>query len=508
MAQFVKNFAAYRLDEILGDWKPYDEWIHNSVERTCKKNGVAFGPRMRWRSTTGCPPGPASGCTRGAGQGGEGDPARHPLQCHGCADPFQRRQARRAFPRGLYGAAGQAYKPRFQAFEYMFDMLGCGPEDVLHCSSSFRYDLMSAYDLGIKNKVWVNRGHEPANPIMNIPRSRISAACPASWASEKRRPVMRFTSYWADTAPAFTGGTPGSVEGAYDVAIVGGGFTGLEAARTLAKAGARGWCWRAGASAPAPRAATGGQPEQRACPFLSRGEIAPRSGAGGHALPGLRRRGGSHRADRRRRADPVQFQARGQAEAGLEARSLRGLARNFEALHREVDPDTAMLDRSAIADEVAVAGVPRRHAIAQERGDAHGALRGRSCGCRRAPRGDHLRECGGDGAPSGGRSPCARNHAGAGLGAGGSGGHRRLHVRPLLVVPPADRGRRQLHRCHAPAQQSGDRLRHRARAHLRDLAEHRQLFPSVARRPPDLRRPRPLFPRSRISAPMPGAARS
>ncbi len=32
-------------------------------------------------------------------------------------------------------------------------------------SSSFRHDLMSAYDLGIKSKVWVNRGHEPANPF-------------------------------------------------------------------------------------------------------------------------------------------------------------------------------------------------------------------------------------------------------------------------------------------------------------------------------------------------------
>jgi len=58
----------------------------------------------------------------------------------------------------------QAYKPRFKAFEYMLDMLGCGPEDIVHCSSSFRYDLMSAYGLGIKNKIWVNRGHEPANP--------------------------------------------------------------------------------------------------------------------------------------------------------------------------------------------------------------------------------------------------------------------------------------------------------------------------------------------------------
>jgi 2-haloacid dehalogenase len=58
----------------------------------------------------------------------------------------------------------QAYKPRMQAFEYMFDRLGCGPEDVLHVSSSFRYDLMTAHDLGIVDKAFVNRGHEPANP--------------------------------------------------------------------------------------------------------------------------------------------------------------------------------------------------------------------------------------------------------------------------------------------------------------------------------------------------------
>jgi 2-haloacid dehalogenase len=44
MAHFIKNFAAYRLDEILGDWKPYNEVIHNAVERTCRKNGVTFHP--------------------------------------------------------------------------------------------------------------------------------------------------------------------------------------------------------------------------------------------------------------------------------------------------------------------------------------------------------------------------------------------------------------------------------------------------------------------------------
>ncbi len=54
----------------------------------------------------------------------------------------------------------KVYKPRLAAFEYMLDNLGCGPEDVLHVSSSFRYGLFSANDMKIKNKAFVARGHE------------------------------------------------------------------------------------------------------------------------------------------------------------------------------------------------------------------------------------------------------------------------------------------------------------------------------------------------------------
>jgi 2-haloacid dehalogenase len=73
----------------------------------------------------------------------------------------------------------QAYKPRMRAFEFMFDTLGCGPEDVLHCSSSFRYDLMTAYDLGIKNKAFVNRGHEPLNSYYEVNEIRDLGGLPA-----------------------------------------------------------------------------------------------------------------------------------------------------------------------------------------------------------------------------------------------------------------------------------------------------------------------------------------
>jgi glycine/D-amino acid oxidase-like deaminating enzyme len=45
-------------------------------------------------------------------------------------------------------------------------------------------------------------------------------------------------SLWQATAPAFTGGAAGRVEGRFDVAIIGGGFTGLSAALALAKSGA------------------------------------------------------------------------------------------------------------------------------------------------------------------------------------------------------------------------------------------------------------------------------
>jgi 2-haloacid dehalogenase len=73
----------------------------------------------------------------------------------------------------------QAYKPRLQAFEYMLDQLGCSPADLLHVSSSLRYDLMSADDLGIRHKVFVARGHEPSTPHYNYHEIKDLSGLPA-----------------------------------------------------------------------------------------------------------------------------------------------------------------------------------------------------------------------------------------------------------------------------------------------------------------------------------------
>jgi FMN phosphatase YigB (HAD superfamily) len=78
------------------------------------------------------------------------------FDCHGTLINFQMAEAARdLFGRLLDGPRMDEFIKSFSAYRL---------EEITHVSSSFRYDLMSAYDLGIKNKVWVNRRHEPANP--------------------------------------------------------------------------------------------------------------------------------------------------------------------------------------------------------------------------------------------------------------------------------------------------------------------------------------------------------
>ncbi len=165
MAQFIKNFAAYRLDEILGDWKPYNEVVHNALERACRKNGVTFKDedgRFVYELVPSW--GPHADVPAGLAKVAKEIPLV--ILSNAMNEQIMYNVEKLGVPfHAVYTAQqANAYKPRFKAFEYMFDMLGCNPEDILHVSSSFRYDLMSAHDLGIKNKVWVNRGHEPANP--------------------------------------------------------------------------------------------------------------------------------------------------------------------------------------------------------------------------------------------------------------------------------------------------------------------------------------------------------
>jgi 2-haloacid dehalogenase len=165
MATFIRDFSAYRLDEVLGAWKPYAEVVHNALERTCKRNGVAFDPAVATEIYNRVPTwGPNPDVPAGLAKVAQEFPLVALTNAMNVQIPHNIARLGAPIAHVLTAESAGAYKPQMQAFEYMFDTLGCGPQDVLHISSSFRYDLMTAHDLGIRNKVWVNRGHEPANP--------------------------------------------------------------------------------------------------------------------------------------------------------------------------------------------------------------------------------------------------------------------------------------------------------------------------------------------------------
>ena len=166
MDEFIRNFQAYRLDEVLRDWKPYAEVVHNALERTCLRNDVDFSAEYAETIYNRIPGwGPHPDVPEGLARLAKDIPLV--ILTNSMVAQISSNVAKLGAPfhAVLTAEEAGAYKPHLRAFEYMFDTLGCGPEDITHVSSSFRHDLMSAYDIGIKSKVWVNRGHEPANPF-------------------------------------------------------------------------------------------------------------------------------------------------------------------------------------------------------------------------------------------------------------------------------------------------------------------------------------------------------
>ena len=180
MQAFIRDFSAYRLDEVLGAWQPYLDVVHNALERTCKKHGVAFRPEDAHYVYEQVPTwGPHPDVPAGLARVAEKIPLV--ILSNAMNDQIMSNVARLGAPFHAVYTAEQAhsYKPRMKGFEMMLDRLGCGPQDILHCSSSFRYDLMTAHDLGVTATAWVNRGHEPPNPYYGYAEIKDISGLPA-----------------------------------------------------------------------------------------------------------------------------------------------------------------------------------------------------------------------------------------------------------------------------------------------------------------------------------------
>lgn len=163
---------------------------------------------------------------------------------------------------------------------------------------------------------------------------------------------MKYVSYWHDTAPRFTGAVEGPVEGHYDVAVVGGGFTGLGAARQLALAGAKVIVLEAETVGFGASGRNGGH--------LNNGLA--------HSYLSAKQELGKERAIALYKAfdaslDTLEaiiaeegidcnFRRAGKLKLASKPQHFDGLARNFEAVHAEVDPDTALLSPDDLKAEI------------------------------------------------------------------------------------------------------------------------------------------------------------
>ncbi|MCX8955751.1 haloacid dehalogenase type II [Erwinia psidii] len=165
MAAFTEDFSRFRLDEVLGAFKLYPQVVASALRRTCKKWDVECTDDDCAAIMTACASwGPHPDVPEGLAKVAEAFPLV--LLSNSTDELIKHHVPRLGAPIHMTITAEEvgAYKPQMKGFEYMLDKLECGPEEILHVSSSLRYDLMTAHDLGITHKVFVNRGHGPGNP--------------------------------------------------------------------------------------------------------------------------------------------------------------------------------------------------------------------------------------------------------------------------------------------------------------------------------------------------------
>ncbi|MBP0616353.1 FAD-binding oxidoreductase [Jiella sp. KSK16Y-1] len=163
---------------------------------------------------------------------------------------------------------------------------------------------------------------------------------------------MEFKSYWHATAPRFSGAAEGAVEGEFDVAVVGGGFTGLSAARTLAKEGARVALLEARHVGYGASGRNGGHLNSG----LAHGYLEAKQHLGEERAKAL-----YHALDDS--VDTIEqivaeegiacdFRRSGKLKLASKPKHFDAIARNFEVVNREVDPDTALLTAEELAPEI------------------------------------------------------------------------------------------------------------------------------------------------------------
>jgi glycine/D-amino acid oxidase-like deaminating enzyme len=163
---------------------------------------------------------------------------------------------------------------------------------------------------------------------------------------------MKLDSYWLDTAPAGIQASECPVEGHVDVAVIGGGFTGLSAALALGKRGATVAVLDAGRVGGGASGRNGGQCNTG----VAQDYAALREQLGVERAQGCYRAYAAavdtvERLIREERID-CDYLASGKLKLAAKPHHLEHLEHTAELISREVDPDVEIIARERIRSEV------------------------------------------------------------------------------------------------------------------------------------------------------------
>ena len=163
---------------------------------------------------------------------------------------------------------------------------------------------------------------------------------------------MKLIPYWQDTAPVYHGALSGPVEGEVDVAVIGGGFTGLSAALALGQRGASVMVLEADRVVGAASGRNGGHVNNGTA--LDIGGLAAKWGLD-------QARALYHAYDdavdtveriQREQQIPCDFRRGGKIKLAAKPAHYDKMVAGFELLHREVDAETELVPPTRIRDEV------------------------------------------------------------------------------------------------------------------------------------------------------------
>ncbi|WP_206956253.1 NAD(P)/FAD-dependent oxidoreductase [Trinickia acidisoli] len=163
---------------------------------------------------------------------------------------------------------------------------------------------------------------------------------------------MKLESYWLDTAPAAPLGDDSAVQGRVDVAVVGGGFTGLSAALALARRGASVALLDAGRIGGGASGRNGGQVNTGVAQDF--GALVAQLGLERARRCYLAYAAAVDTVERLIREESIDcdYLASGKLKLASKPHHYAHLAKTAELIHREVDQNIELIDGVRIGDEV------------------------------------------------------------------------------------------------------------------------------------------------------------